>query len=114
MTALPARLARLPTALLPGGLRVATAAGVRARLLGLAFLPAVPGELALRVPGCRSVHTFGMRFALDVVFLDGAGRVVDVAAGVPPRRVVGRRAAREVLEARAGWGARFAATLAGA
>ena len=56
------------------------------------------GDVALLLPRCRSVHTFGMRFALDLVWLDGAGRVVRIDRGVRPWRVRSCRAARSVLE----------------
>jgi hypothetical protein len=95
---MPPRLRRLPT--LPVSLRgreVRVAATVRARLMGLAGLRAPPpcGLLLVRT---RSVHTFGMRFALDVYFLDGDGRVLFVHRGVPPRRLRRCRGARAVLE----------------
>jgi uncharacterized membrane protein (UPF0127 family) len=73
-----------------------------ARLLGLALLARAPPGCAVLIPRCRSVHTAGMRFALDVAFLDRAGRVLRVAFGVPPWRVVGCRRAVGVLEAPAG------------
>ncbi len=75
-------------------MRVAT--GFRARLLGLAFRRRAAEPLL--IPRCRSVHTFGMRFAIDVVFLDGDGRVLRVVEAVPPRRIVSCRGAREVVE----------------
>ncbi|HEY8215578.1 MAG TPA: DUF192 domain-containing protein [Acidimicrobiia bacterium] len=59
---------------------------------------------------CRQVHTIGMRFPLDVVWCDRAGRVLRVAT-VPPRRV-SRPVLRSrfVIEAAAGaaerWGLR--------
>jgi uncharacterized protein len=80
------------------GLRVVVARGARARLLGLALLRELPPDHALLIPRCRSVHTFGMRFPIDVVFLDAAGRVVRVARGVPPGRVVGCRRAVTAIE----------------
>ena len=86
-----------------------TARSARARLLGLALLDDLPAHLALRIPRCRSVHTLGMRFAIDVLFLDGRGAVVRVARAVPPGRLVLCRGAREALEARAGAGERFLA-----
>jgi uncharacterized membrane protein (UPF0127 family) len=52
----------------------------------------------LLFPRCASVHTFGMRFALDLFFLDREGRVVYVRRRVPPRRVVWCPGARNVLE----------------
>jgi len=53
------------------------------------------------------VHTFGMRFPIDVVFLDREDRVVRVAREVPPRRFAGARWARTVIETRAGEADRF-------
>ncbi|MEA2420004.1 MAG: uncharacterized protein QOE60_2210 [Thermoleophilaceae bacterium] len=75
----------------------------RARLLGLALRRRVP-EHALLLPRCRSVHTFGMRFALDLVWLDRAGRVLRVDREVPPRRVRSCREAEAVIEIPAAFG----------
>jgi hypothetical protein len=72
------------------------------RLLGLTLLkPGRAGE-GLLIPRCRSVHTFGMRFAIDVHFLDRRRRPIAVARTVPPNRVVGHRSAAAVLELPAG------------
>ena len=68
-------------------------------LLGRRTLPV--GEGVLLRPA-SSVHTFFMRFPIDVVFLDGDGRVVRVAERVPPWRMVAARASRAVLELPAG------------
>jgi uncharacterized membrane protein (UPF0127 family) len=54
------------------------------------------------IPGCRSVHTFGMRFALDLVFLDFDLRPVAFREAVPPGRLVFERRAQAVLELPAG------------
>ena len=98
----PPRLASLPARVLPGGIRLAAARSGRARLLGLSFVdPFAPGH-GLLLPRCRSVHTFGMRFALDLVWLDAAGRPVRVDRCVPPRRVASCRRARAVVEVPAG------------
>jgi uncharacterized membrane protein (UPF0127 family) len=48
------------------------------------------------------VHTFGMRFALDLIWLDRTGAVVRVDRDVAPRRLRGCRRARAVLECAAG------------
>jgi uncharacterized membrane protein (UPF0127 family) len=77
---------------------VLVAASPLARLLGLTGLAPPPPGVGLLFPRCRSVHTFGMRFALDLVWLDGAGAVVRVDRGVPPRRVRWCRGARSVVE----------------
>jgi uncharacterized protein len=91
------RLSRLPRAEAIGQ-RLPVARGVRARLLGLAMLDASDAAPGLLIPGCRSVHTFGMRFPLDVYFLGELGEVVGVRLGVPPRRIVRQRRARHVVE----------------
>jgi uncharacterized membrane protein (UPF0127 family) len=62
----------------------------------------MPAGCALLIPGCDSVHTAWMRFAIDVVFLDADGRVLRVATGVTPWRVVRRAGADAVVETRAG------------
>lgn len=74
------------------------ACGWRSRLLGLSLLKPEQAGLGLLIPRCASVHTFGMRFALDVFFLDASGRPLAVRRDVPPRRVVGHRGAVAVLE----------------
>jgi uncharacterized membrane protein (UPF0127 family) len=66
-----------------------------ARLLGLALRR--PGR-ALLIPRCRSVHTCGMRYALDLIWLDAEGRVIAVDLRVRPWRVRSCRAAAAVLE----------------
>jgi len=48
------------------GRRVPVADTYLSRLLGLAFLPAERAPAGLLIPRCRSVHTFGMRFPIDV------------------------------------------------
>jgi len=80
------------------GRLVPVARGPRARLLGLSLLPRERAGPGLLIPRCRSVHTFGMRFALDLLFLDRAGGVVAVRRAVPPRRFVAQRGADAVLE----------------
>jgi uncharacterized protein len=95
----PPRLAKLEAHRLPGGLHLFVARSRRARLLGLALLArAPPAGCALVLPRCSSVHTAGMRFALDLVFLDAGGRVMRVARSVPPWRVVSCRGAVAVVE----------------
>ena len=113
MSACP-RLDVLPARDLAGGLRVAEARTRAARLKGLAGLDALPSETALHIPRCRSVHTFRMRFPLDLIWLDARGRLVRVDPAVPPRRLRSCWRARSVVEANAGTADAFlAAGLAG-
>ncbi|HEX3317592.1 MAG TPA: DUF192 domain-containing protein [Solirubrobacteraceae bacterium] len=69
----------------------------RERLIGLALLREPPAD-GLLLPRTRSVHTFGMRFALDLHWLDAEGGVVRVDRAVPPGRVRTCLRARSVLE----------------
>jgi uncharacterized protein len=94
-----------------GRLVVGVAKGFRERLQGLAGLPEPAGGAALLIPRCRAVHTVGMRFSLDVLFvtLEGGSLLVHEARrDVPPFRFVraSRKARRHsglaVLEVAAG------------
>ena len=73
------------------------ARGFRERLLGLAWSRS-PRAGALLLPRCRSVHTFGMRFALDLFWLDARGDIIRVDRSVPPGRIVRCGDARCVIE----------------
>ena len=76
---------------------------------GLARLDSMPDWIALHIPRCRSVHTFTMRFPLDLIWLDKAGGVVRVDRSVPPRRLRSCWRARSVVEANAGTADAFVA-----
>ncbi len=80
------------------GREVPVAVGFRVRLLGLAYLDPEAAGPGLLIPRCGAVHTFGMRFALDLWFLDRDGEVLEVRRAVPPRRFVSHRGAAAVLE----------------
>lgn len=84
-------------------IRGAVAADWWSRLRGLlGHAPLQPGE-GLLLRGEQAIHTFGMTFAIDVLFLDRAGRVVHLIPAMPPWRIspfVAR--ARAVLELPAG------------
>jgi hypothetical protein len=85
------------------GVEVPVATKRVSRLLGLALLPRERAGAGLLIPRCRSVHTFGMRFRLDLIFLDAERRVVEIRRDVPPGRVIRCRAAEAVLEIPADW-----------
>jgi uncharacterized protein len=95
--AISPRLAGLPRRFVLGR-EVRVAAGFRARLLGLAGLPHERAGPGLLLPRCASVHTFGMRFPLDLVFLDRHCRSLAVLPCVPPGRLAWHRGAAAVLE----------------
>ena len=61
-----------------------------------------PGEALWIVPS-RGVHTFWMRFAIDVLALDQAGTVIDCVSNLKPWRMrLPRRGTAGVLELPAG------------
>jgi uncharacterized membrane protein (UPF0127 family) len=83
------------------GVHAHVAVSRRARLLGLALLAGIPDGAGLLIPRCRSVHTVGMRFPLDLTWLDARARVVRVDRAVRPWRIVTCKEAAAVVESRA-------------
>ena len=58
-----------------------------------------PPGTGLWIVPCRGVHTFGMRFAIDVVYLDAEQRVVYVRENLQPWRMASvRLSAASVVE----------------
>ena len=92
--------------------KVAVAATRQTRRTGLLEHTELPEGEGLWIVPCRGVHTFGMKFAIDVVALDEAGRVIDVVADMKPRRIrLPRRGTAGVLELPAGWLAKTGTTI---
>jgi uncharacterized protein len=77
---------------------VPVAVDFHSRLLGLAGLSREEAGAGLLLPRCASVHTFGMRFDLDLLFLDRCDRSLAVIRRVPPGRLIWHRGAEAVLE----------------
>lgn len=77
------------------------------RIRGLLGRPELgPGEALLLDP-CKAVHTIGMRYAIDIVFLDAGNRVVRIKSAMKPMRNTQCRQARRVIELQAGEAARL-------
>lgn len=78
----------------------------RQRAQGLVGRDEPEGATVLRP--CRWVHSIGMRYALDVAYLDRSGSVIKIARLRPHRVCAPVFAARTVVEASAGafgrWG----------
>ena len=85
--------------------QVARAATTLQRMRGLLGCRDLPAGQGLLIERCGSIHTVGMRFAIDVVFLDDAWQVCRVCREVRPGRlcVWGGWRARRCLEVAAGW-----------
>ncbi|HXZ82593.1 MAG TPA: DUF192 domain-containing protein [Acidimicrobiales bacterium] len=77
----------------------------RRRVVGLVGRRRLEGGLLIEP--CRAVHTIGMRFPIDVAYLDRAGVVIAISSMRPNRLGLPRRRARSVLEAEAGAFARW-------
>jgi uncharacterized protein len=71
----------------------------------------LPDDHALRILRTNQIHTFGMRFPLDLVWLGRGGRILRVDRDVRPGRMKTCLLARSVVETRAGQGDRFAHAL---
>ncbi|HUI59683.1 MAG TPA: DUF192 domain-containing protein [Steroidobacteraceae bacterium] len=89
-----------------GVLAVRVADNFLTRALGLLIGRPLGATEGLLIAPCASIHTVGMRYAIDVVFVDRQGRVLKVCPEVPAGRIRLARGARGVLELRAGTAAR--------
>ena len=72
-------------------------------LLGRDGLP--PGTALLIAPS-NAIHTFGMRFPIDVIFAARDGRVLKIRAALPRTRIAFARGGFAVIEMAAGEAAR--------
>jgi len=113
VTAWEERLGPLDTEPTEDGLVLHVARRYGERRRGLAKMEPMPPSHALRILRTNSVHTFGMRFPLDLVWLGRGGRVVRIDTNVPAGRMKMCVRARSVIEARAGHGDRFASAIPG-
>jgi len=74
------------------------------RLRGLLGRDGLPEGTLMYIIPCNSIHTLGMRFAIDLLFVDSGMDAVRVERNVSPGRVVfGGRRAKGVFEAASGW-----------
>jgi uncharacterized membrane protein (UPF0127 family) len=101
-------MATFTTEQTPEPVPLEVAGSARARRRGLLGRDGIEGALLLSP--ASSVHTLGMRFAIDVAYLDRKSRVLAVRTMRPGRVGLPRPLARHVLEAEAGamerWGVR--------
>jgi uncharacterized protein len=91
-------------------LRVYEASGFVSRARGLLGRECLRGHEALWIHPCGSVHTIGMRYAIDVLFLDRRQRVLCVKHRLAPLRLAASGGAHSVLELLAGTATAIAVT----
>jgi uncharacterized membrane protein (UPF0127 family) len=96
------RFEGLPRQTLSDGRIVVEAATHTAKRRGLAKLDALPPDLAMHFPKCTAIHTFGMRFPLDLIWLARDGSLVRVDRDVAPKRMRTCRQAASVVETLSG------------
>jgi len=77
----------------------ATRATRRRGLLGRESLGATEGLL---LTPCKAVHTVGMRFPIDLIFIDRDGRAVRIVRALAPWRIAMSTRAKAVIELAAG------------
>src|SRR5689334_10216770 len=83
--------------------RVERAAGIWGRTAGLVGRRALAEGEGLWIDPCNGVHTFGMRFAIDVIVLDRDRRVMHLERNLAPNRVLlPKRGGHSVVELAAG------------
>ncbi|HEU0072744.1 MAG TPA: DUF192 domain-containing protein [Dehalococcoidia bacterium] len=86
----------------PISTRVTIADNPWTRMKGLLGKRGLATDEGLIIRPCSSVHTYFMRFSLDVVFIDREWRVLKVVRDLQPFRFSGARGSRVVLELAAG------------
>lgn len=77
---------------------VAIATTRRERRRGLLGRNSMESEEALILTPCHAIHTIGMRFAIDVVFVDRDGRILRMVPEVAPWRTAWAAGAEAVIE----------------
>ena len=82
--------------------RLESAFDSRTRRRGLLGRTSLESGTGLVIAPTNAVHTFSMRFDIDVVFVRRDGRVVRVRRDVPPRRVAIALKAFAVIEVQGG------------
>jgi uncharacterized protein len=76
---------------------------LKTRVLGLMFSKSIPGGDGLLLDPCNSIHTFFMRYALDVVFIGPQNQIVKIIRNIEPWRMTWIYfKARKTLEMQAG------------
>ena len=84
------------------------AKSIFSKALGLMFKKDFSGalviDLGLETKRGAAIHTFFMRFAIDIFFVDYKHKIIDIAINIKPWKpcVVPKKPCRYIVEARAG------------
>ena len=82
--------------------RLLTAFDSRTRKKGLLAHESLPQSTAMVIAPSNAVHTFFMKFPIDIVFVSKGGRVLKIRSSVPAWRMTASLRAFAVLELAAG------------
>jgi uncharacterized protein len=66
--------------------RIKLCQGMWKRLKGLLGTHDLPSDHACWIIPCNSVHTVGMRYPIDVYFLDRANKIISIIEDMKPNR----------------------------
>ena len=87
--------------------QVRVAKSFRSRLVGLLGTRELPDGHGLLIEPGGGIHTFFMKYAIDVVFLNHSGMILEATSAMAPNRLkFAPRACAAVVEFGAGWIAR--------
>lgn len=82
--------------------RLLVTRGPLERMRGLLWRPPLREGEGMYIDRCNAIHTVGMRYAIDVAFLDASGAVVRVVEALAPMRMALCWGARATVELAAG------------
>jgi hypothetical protein len=56
------------------------------RLKGLLGRTSLSDDTCMMIVPCNSIHTFGMKFSIDVLFLDEKFKIINILENLKPRK----------------------------
>ncbi|WP_110954180.1 DUF192 domain-containing protein [Anaerosinus massiliensis] len=86
----------------PVELKITIADTFWTRFIGLLGTSALENIEGLLLCNCNSVHMIGMRYALDIVYLDRDGRILKIIENLRPWQVSWCWKAKDTLEIKSG------------
>lgn len=72
------------------------------RMRGLLGIDSLDEKSGIVITPCNLIHTFGMKFNIDVIFLDKNRHILNCKSHVPRNRVHGQLHAKHTVELAAG------------
>ena len=74
------------------------------KMRGLLGRDTLPPNRVMLLRNCRLIHMIGMRFPLDIVFIDASGATIKTVRNLRPGQIAfGGFRARHTIEASTGW-----------